>query len=342
MIRKLLSLAVAIVIVGLSLVPVTASAAPFYEGKTIRIIVGLSAGGGYDAYARAIARHMGKYIPGNPVIIVENMPGAGSLVSANYLYKAAKPDGLNIGHFAGSLFINQLMGQPGIEFDAVKFELIGAAVTEEIAYAFTKASGITSVEKWMASKTPVKIGGQGVGTPNDNSVRIVRAALGLPIHLVSGYKGSADIRLAIESGELQGGAWGWYSMRATWRKALEAWDVVVVMQGAPKPFPDLPKVPLAISLAKTDEARELIEVGIHSPAVFTRPFVLPPGTPKDRVQILSKALQETLRDKEFVAETEKAHLDLNPVTGEELREAVTKFFKINPTLSAKLKDILFK
>ena len=131
-------------------------------------------------------------------------------------------------------------------------------------------------------------------------------------------------------------------MRSTWRKALETGDVVVVLQGAPKPFPDLPKVPLAISLAKTDEARELIEVGIHSPSVFTRPFVLPPGTPKDRVQLLSKALLETLKDKEFLAETEKARLDLNPVTGEELREAVTKFFKINPTLSAKLKDILFK
>lgn len=205
MVRKLLSLVIPIVIVGLALSPVIASAASFYEGKVIRIIVGVSAGGGYDAYARTLSRHMGKYIPGNPAIIVENMPGAGSLVSANYLYKAVKPDGLNIGHFAGSLFINQLMGQPGIEFDAMKFEFIGAAVTEEIAFAFTKASGITSIEKWMASKTPVKVGGQGVGTPNDNSVRVVRAALGLPIQLVSGYKGSADIRLAVESGELQGG-----------------------------------------------------------------------------------------------------------------------------------------
>ena len=333
------------VAVGIGIVLISSvsfGASPFFEGKTVRIIVGYSAGGGYDLYARTIARHMGKHIPGKPTIIVENMTGAGGLISANHLYKVAKPDGLTIGHFSGGLFFNQVMSQPGIEFDAMKFELIGAAVTEEIAYAFTKASGITSVEKWMASKAPVKIGGQGVGTPNDNSVRIIRAALGLPIHLVSGYKGSADIRLAIESGELQGGAWGWYSMRATWRKALEAGDVVVVLQGAPKPFPDLPKVPLVISLAKTDEARELIEVGIHSPAVFTRPFVLPPGTPKDQVQILSKALQETLKDKEFLAETEKARLDLNPVTGEELREAFAKFFRINPTLSAKLKDILFK
>jgi tripartite-type tricarboxylate transporter receptor subunit TctC len=331
------------VIIGLMFISgIALSATPFYEGKTIRVIVGIAAGGGYDTYARAISRHMGKHIPGSPNIIVENMPGAGSLISANYLYRISKPDGLTIGHFGGTLFLNQILGQPGIEFDARKFELIGAAVTEEIAYAFTKMSGITTIEKWMASKTPVKIGGQGLGASNDNAVRIVKAALGLPIQIVMGYKGTADIRLAVESGELAGGAWGWYSMRATWRKALEMGDVVVVLQAAPKPFPDLPNIPLAINLAKTDEARQLIEVGIHRPSVFARPFVLPPGTPKERVQILRKALQETLKDKEFLAETEKARLDLNPITGEELEKAVAGSFKIDPAMAANLKEILLK
>jgi tripartite-type tricarboxylate transporter receptor subunit TctC len=318
-------------------------AASFYEGKTIRIIVGYSAGGGYDTYARVISRHMGKHLPGNPTIIVENMTGAGSLISANYLYKIAKPDGLILGHFNGGLFFNQVMGQPGIEFDARKFEFIGAAVKEEVAFAFTKASGITSIEKWIASKTPVKMGGVSPGAfAPDNVIRIVKAALGLPIQLISGYKGTADIRLAAESGELAGSSWGWDSMRATWRKSLETGDTVVVLQGVPKPFSDLPNVPLAINLAKTDEARQLIEVGIHSPSVFARPFVLPPGTPKERLQILSKALQETIKDKEFLAEMEKAKLDLNPVTGEELEKAVAGIFTIDPAMSAKLKEILFK
>jgi tripartite-type tricarboxylate transporter receptor subunit TctC len=340
--KRLLSLAA--IIIGLTLISFpTLAAGPFYEGKTIRIIVGYSAGGGYDTYARVISRHMGKHIPGNPTIIVENMTGAGSLISANHLYKVAKPDGLTIGHFNGGLFFNQILGQQGIEFDARKFEFIGAAVKEEVAYSFTKASGITSIEKWMASKTPVKMGGVAPGAfAPDNVIRIVKAALGLPIQLVSGYNGTADIRLACESGELAGTSWGWDSMRATWRKALETGDVVVVMQGVPKPFPDLPKVPLAINLAKTDEARQLVEVGIHSPSIFARPFVLPPDTPKDREQILSKALQDTLKDKEFLAETEKAKLDLNPVTGEELEKAVAGIFKIDSAMSAKLKDILFK
>lgn len=334
------------IIVLFSFIPeITFSATPFYEGKVIRIIVGYSAGGGYDTYARVVSRHMGKHIPGNPTIIVENMTGAGSLISANHLYKVAKPDGLTIGHFNGGLFFNQVLGEPGIEFDAKKFEFIGAAVKEEVAYAFTKASGITSIEKWMASKTktPVKMGGVAPGAfAPDNVIRIVKAALGLPIQLISGYKGTADIRLACEGGELAGTSWGWDSMRATWRKSLETGDVVVVLQGVPKPFPDLPKVPLAINLAKTDEARQLIEVGIHSPSIFARPFVLPPGTPKEREQILSKALQETLKDKEFLAETEKAKLDLNLVTREELEKAVAGIFKIDSTMSAKLKDILFK
>jgi tripartite-type tricarboxylate transporter receptor subunit TctC len=342
MYKKPLSLI--IMIIGLTFIPVIATAAaPFYESKAIRIIVGFSAGGGYDTYARVLSRHMGKYIPGNPAIIVENMTGAGSLIAANYLYKIAKPDGLTIGSFHGGLFFNQLMGQPGIEFDARKFEFIGGVAREEAVYAFTKASGITSVEKWMASKTPVKMGGvsPGVHAP-DNVIRIVKAALGLPIQLISGYKGTADIRLACESGELAGSSWGWESMKVTWRKLLEAGDVVVILQGVPKSLPDLPNVPLAINLAKTEEARQLIEVGMHSPSIMTRPLTLPPGTPKERVQILVKALQETLKDKEFLAETEKAKLDLNPVTGEELEKVVAGFLKTDSAMVAKMKEILLK
>ncbi len=328
----------------LSLIPGAALAASsFYEGKTIRIIVGYSAGGGYDTYARVFSRHMGRHIPGKPTIMVENMTGAGSLISANYVYKAAKPDGLTIGHFNGGLFFNQVLQAPGVEFDARKFVYIGAAVKEECPFAFSKKSGITSMEKWMAAKTPVKMGGVAPGAyAPDNVIRVLKAALGLPIQLVSGYKGTADVRLAVEQGELAGTSWGWASMRSTWRKSLETGDVVVVLQGVPEPFPDLPKVPLAISYAKTEEARQLIEVGIHSPSVFARPFVLPPGTPKEQTQILTKAFLETLKDKEFLAEAEKAKLDIEPVTARDLEKAVAAIFKLDPSMVPKLKDILYK
>lgn len=317
--------------------------APFYEGKTIRIIVGFSPGGGYDSLARILSRHMPKYIPGRPTIVVENMTGAGSLLAANHIYRLAKPDGLTIGHFSGGLAFSQALGQPGVEFDARKFFYIGAVARDESAIALTKASGITSVEKWMAAKSPLRLGSTAPGAfGTDNVIKVVKLALDLPIRIVSGYKGTADIRLAAEGGEIDGSAWGWDSMRGTWQKAIERGIVVVVLQTVPKPFPDLPRVPLAIDLVKTQEARQLIEVGIHYPSKITKPFVLPPGTPDERGQTLRKALQEALKDKEFLAETEKAKLGLNPVTGDDLKRTIEGIFKLDPVLLAKLKEILFK
>jgi tripartite-type tricarboxylate transporter receptor subunit TctC len=334
----LLTAVVALISVGGSR---SGDAQSYYEGKTVRVIVGLAPGGGFDTYARVIARHLGRHIPGNPTVIVENMTGAGSLIAANHIYKVAKPDGLTVAKFNGALMLGQVLGQPGVEFDARKFEFIGAAVKEDVACALTKASGITSVEKWMASPTPVKLGGTAPGASPDNTARVLKAALGLPIHLVAGYKGTAEIRLAADGGEVAGGCWSWESMRATWRAGLQSGDVVAVLQVTARSFPDLPNVPLAINLAKTDEARRLIQIGVQNSGAFARPFVLPPGTPKERVQILRRAFQETLKDPTFLSEAEKAKLSLDPLTGEELEKLVGELFTLDPALLAKLKDVLY-
>ena len=152
---------------GLTLVA-PASAQDFYKGKSIRLIVGASAGGGYDTYSRTIARHMGKHIPGNPVFVVENMPGAGFLISANYMYRIAKPDGLTIGHFSGGLFLQQLLGKPGIEFESNKFEFIGVPAQDSSVFGISRATGITTFDQWLASKTPLKLGGVGPGSITDD------------------------------------------------------------------------------------------------------------------------------------------------------------------------------
>jgi tripartite-type tricarboxylate transporter receptor subunit TctC len=311
----------------------------FYKGKNIRVVVATSAGGGFDAYTRMLARHLGKYIPGNPSIAVENMPGAGHLIGANHMYKVAKPDGLTVGHFQGGLFLHQLLARPGIEFDARKFEFIGAPVTDNRACAFTKASGITSVEKWQASKTPVKLGGLGGAAPDDIA-RMLAVTTPLPIQLVAGYKGTSEIRLAAESGELAGGCWTWDSIRATWSKAIDSGSAVVVLQILAKPHPELANVPLAINLAKSDEARQLIQVGIQEPSEYYRPYVLPPGTPKERVQILRRAFHDALKDAELLADAKKARLDIEPVSGEEIEKLVAALFKLDPRLIARLKEIL--
>jgi tripartite-type tricarboxylate transporter receptor subunit TctC len=310
----------------------------FYKGKTLRIVVGTSAGGGYDTFTRTIARHFGKHIPGNPTVIVENMPGAGHRIGANHVYRVAKPDGLTLGHFQGSLFLAQALGDKNIEFDSLKFEFIGAPVRDTRACAVTKASGITSMESWYASKTPLKLGGIGLGA-TEETPRMLRAALGLPIQVVSGYKGTAEIRMAAESGEIAGGCWTWDSIKATWSAAIRSGDAVVLLQILSKPHPELPNVPLAISYAKSDEARQLIQVGIQDPSGYSRPYVTPPGTPKNRVQLLRKAFQETMTDSEFLADAKKSKLDIDPVSAEELEKTVAGLFKLNPSLVAKLKEI---
>lgn len=319
-----------------------AGAQDFYHGKTVKIVVGFSAGGGFDTYARALGRHMGKHIPGKPAIIVENMTGAGSMIAANHVYNVAKPDGLTIGHFIGGLFLGQVLGQKGIEFDARKFEFIGAPITDHVVCAMTKASGIDSLEKWFAAKTPVKMGGIAPGTSTpDNATRILKAALGLPIQLVSGYKGTADVRLAAESGEVAGGCWGWDSVSVTWRKALDSGDAVVVLQANRRVHPDLKQVPQAMNYAKTEEARKLIEVGIHGDSDIVRTYTLPPGTPKDRVQILRSAFDATLKDPEFLSDAKKSKLNVNPVPVRDIEKDINSLFKLEPALLSKLKDILY-
>ena len=329
--------------VGLSLISSRTWAQPYYQGKTIQMIVAYSAGGGYDAYARTIARHMGKHVPGNPLFVVENRTGAGGLIAANQLYRVSKPDGLSIGHFSGGFFLGQVLDQPGIEFDARQFEYLGSPVVDHSVCVFTKASGITSVDSWRAAKTPPKLGGlaPGSATP-DNVTRILNEALGLPLQLVTGYKGVADIRIAAEAGELAGGCWGWDGTKRPWAKQLESREVSVVLQNWTSHHGDLPNVPLAIHQAKTDEARQLIRIGIHDQSAILRSFVLPPKTPKDNVAILRKAFMDTLNDSEFKADAAKGGIHIESVPGEEVERIVHGLFKLSPALRSRFKDLFYK
>ncbi len=329
------------VCMGFGLAAQTFAQDSFYRGKTLRLVVGFSAGGGFDVYSRAISRHIGKHIAGNPSVIVENMTGAGSLVAANHIYRVAKPDGLSIGNVNGGLFVQQLLGWPGVEFDAAQFEPVGVPVKDKTVCVMTKASGITALEKWTASKTPLKLGATGPGSATHNIPLILKEAVNLPIQLVSGYKGIADVRLAAEGGELAGVCgWTWDSLKATWSRALDSGDAVVVLQTVPQAIAELPKVPLATGLTKTDDARQLLQTGIYDVADLTYSYVLPPQTPKERVDILRKAFMDTMKDAEFIADTRKSRLGIDPMTGEELERTIGRIFKTAPGVVAKLKEVL--
>jgi tripartite-type tricarboxylate transporter receptor subunit TctC len=312
----------------------------FYKGKTVRIIVGAAAGGGYDTYSRTIARHMGKHVPGNPAFVVDNMPGAGFLIAANHIYRVAKPDGLTIGHFIGGLFLQQLLGKPGIEFEALKFEFVGVPTQDNYVLGISKSLGITSIEQWLSSKTVVKLGGVGVGSATDDIPKVLKEAIGLPVQVVSGYTGTATVKLAFNSGEVQGVCNAWESFRATWRNEIVNNQLVIVLQHTPKPHPELPNVPVDINYAKTEEGRKMIRAVVHTTGPTARPYVLPPGTPKGRVEILRKAFMDTMKDPEFLAEAAKANLDINPLDGATLERNVREVFNIDASLVPRLKEIL--
>ena len=312
----------------------------FFRGKTIRIVVGYSPGGGFDTSSRAIGRHIAKHVPGKPAVIVENMPGAAGLIAANTIYRTGRPDGLTIVNFQGNQVMSQILGREGVEFDGRKYQWLGAPTRENAVCALTKASGVTSAQQWLASRTPVKLGSVGPGGATHDVPKILQAALSLPIHLVRGYKGTAEIRLAAASGEIAGGCWPWESLRPTWRAALDAGEAGVVLQVTEKPLPDLPGVPLALDLAKTDEARQLIRSGIIVPTVISRLYALPPATPADRVRTLRAAFLKTLSDPEFVAEARQANFDIDPIAGEEVERLIGELFRKPAPVHAKLKELL--
>jgi tripartite-type tricarboxylate transporter receptor subunit TctC len=287
-----------------------------------------------------MARHLRKYIPGEPTIVVENMPGAGHLIGANYVYKVAKPDGLTIGHFIGSLFLQQLLGKPGVEFDALKFNYIGVPAQDNYMIGLSKTTGITSMEQWMASKRIVKIGGIGAGSATDDIPKVLAATIGLPLQVVAGYKGTSEVRLAFNSGEIEGICNAWESFKSTWRKELDDNEVTLILQAIPMRHREVPNVPLAIEYAKTDEAKRMIRSVIHTIAPTVRPYVLPPGTPKDRVETLRGAFMSTMKDQEFLADAAKAKLDINPLDGATLETNVKEVFKLDSALIPRLREIL--
>jgi len=324
------------------LVKNTAAQDTFYKGKTIRIIVGGSAGGGYDTYTRTIARHLGKHVPGNPTFVVENMTGAGSLIAANHIYKVAKPDGLTIGHFIGGLILQQVLGKPGIEFEGPKFEYLGVPAQDSLALGVSKAAGVSSIEQWLAAKTTLKFGGVGPGAGTDDVTKVVRATVGVPVQLISGYKGTADIRLAIAAGELHGVTNSWESYKSGWSKEIESGSIILLLQTLPQRHPDLPKVPAIFDFVKDEQARQLVQVGIFDYSAIARPYVFPPRTPKERVAMLRRGLLDTYKDPEFIADTQRARLDMNPISGEDLEKVVARVYRLEKPIVERLKEILLK
>jgi tripartite-type tricarboxylate transporter receptor subunit TctC len=310
-----------------------------FKDQTLTFIVGYSPGGTYDQYTRLIARHISKHLPGNPARIVENMPGAGGIIAANHLYNRVKPDGLTIAAWASPLILQHILGNEATKFDGRKVGWLGIPGPYDTACHFNEQSGIKSVDDWFASKRPMKIGSIGPGTSLSDVPKLLKAALGLPIDMVEGYKGGAEVRLAVETGEVDGLCASWQATKVTWRSQLDSGKIRVVLQATLKSHPDLKKVPLAINYAKTDEARTLLKVAdnVH---VYQFPYSVVPNTPPARLKALQQAFVATLRDRELVAEANKAHLEVDPIDGPTTAKTFAGLYELPAPLIAKLKDLL--
>lgn len=317
-----------------------ASVEDFYKSKTIQFIVGSSAGGGYDTYTRLIGRHIARYIPGNPPVVVQNMPGAGMLIAANHIYNSAARDGTVAGNWSGPLILQHMLGNPGVRFDGRKFGWLGMPTADALVCITTEKSGIRSADDWRKSKSRLKFGGNGPGTSGTDDTKILAAVADFPVQVIEGYKGTADVRIAAETGELDGSCTlSWQSAKVTWANALKAKQVHVVLQMSQEPHPDLKGVPLALDFVKTDEGKKLMRLASELYGK-QRLYSLPPQVPEQRVRALQSAFSSALKDPQLIAEAQKASLDIAPIDGPGIEKMVQGVYGLEPTLVSRVKQIL--
>ncbi len=296
------------------------TAAEFYSGKTIELDIGFSVGGAYDAYARLLARTLGKYIPGNPAVVPKNTEGAGSMRLANYLYNAAPRDGTTIGTISRGTGYEPLLGNTGAQFDASKFNWIGSTNNEVGVCVSWYTSGVATFADALTHT--VVMGASGPSADSYQAPKISNAVLGTQFKIVTGYPGGNDIDLAIERGELQGRCgWSWTSLKALHQSWLDQHKLNFLFQVALRKARDLPNVPLVIDLAKTDDDKAILRL-IFARQVMAWPYLAPPDVPGDRVEALRKAFMDTMRDKDFLAEAEKSQLEIMPVAGADVQRLV--------------------
>ena len=314
-------------------------AAQDYKDKTLTIIVGYSPGGSFDLYARVLARYIGRYLPGDPTRIVENMTGAGGIIAANHLYNRVKPDGLTIGAWASPLVLQHIMGNEAAQFDGKRFGYLGIPSEYDTVCTFNQKSGITKMDDWVNSKRPQKISTIGPGTSTSDIPKLLKAALNLPMDVIDGYKGGADARLAVESGEVDGYCGSWGTVETVWRGAYESKKIIPVLQATLKPNPKYKRIPVAMSFAKTEESRELLKIAddVHG-AQF--PFSVPPGMAKDRLELLQRAFMQSFKDPDLIEEAKRSQLDIGPVDGPTITKTLSGLYDLKPATVARLKDIL--
>jgi tripartite-type tricarboxylate transporter receptor subunit TctC len=316
----------------------------FYNGKSVRIIVGLSTGGGYDRAARLVAKHMGKYVPGNPDFVVQNMPGAGSVTAANYVWGVAKPDGLTLLAPHNNIYLSQLSGQKEVQFDLPKFLWIGSLENDDMMLFARADAPFKSVGDIVRAKEPPKCGSTGVGSSDYVMSKILEETIGAKVNHVVGYPGSSEIALAMERGEVlcMGLTIATFFSREpflTWRKNN---FVQILAQGGRKRSPRLPDGPTIYELMdeyKTSATKRRVAQAMLQGGGWARSLLAPPGTPADRVAVLRDAYEKAAKDPELIAEAKKLRIDVTLTRGEELQSTAKEVMSQPPEVLEQIKKL---
>ena len=322
-----------------------AQADPFYKGKTIRIYIGSTAGGFYDRWARLFARYMGKYIPGNPEIIAQNMPGAGSVIAANHVFNVGKPDGLSLVMPLNSVYVDQLAGRKEVQFDLRKFHWIGSPAVESVIFYMRADTPYRSIADVIKAKEPPKCGGTGTASSDFILSKILEEMVGAKFNSVLGYAGGTEIDIAVEKGEVVCRA---HSTSAhfgrepfdTWHKKGFDRHLVQTSRKRDSRAADVPTTHEIFDQYKVSANNRRVAQIVLAAGDFGRPMMVTPGTPPDRVKILRDAFVKTLSDPEAVAEAKKSRMDVEPTSGEELESLTKEIFDSPPEVFERVKKIL--
>jgi tripartite-type tricarboxylate transporter receptor subunit TctC len=315
-----------------ALAPLSASAAPeaFYKGKTITFVIGSAAGGGYDTYSRLLAGHIGRHLDGAPSVIAQNMPGAGSIRAANYLYNTARKDGTTIGMLDEALYLNQILGTPELRADATKFNWIGRLLANSAVLFARRNAPVEKIEDVFEKELIVSIS----GTASRLNWSVLKNALGMKFTLISGYQGSNDGLLALTRGEVDALSMPWSLLRVREARTIRDGEIKLLLQTGLEQPPDLAHIPRMVDLARTDDERKLLEL-FSSPSLIGRAVLAPPGVPPERVAELRRAFMATIQSAAFLADIERAGLEISPLPGEELQAAVARSGDFPPALIAR-------
>jgi tripartite-type tricarboxylate transporter receptor subunit TctC len=311
----------------------------FYSGKTLTIVVGSGAGGGFDTTARLVSRHIANHIPGTPTVIVQNMPGGGGLVAANYLFNAAPKDGTVIGLFHEAQVMSQLTGSEGVGFDLRQFNWLGSSYVDPNVCIVRSDAPVKTFKEMIANAKPTAVGGTGPGSNTYDAPRVLAAATGANLKAVAGYPTTNDVRIGVERGELQGMCLGWESVRSASGEWLDNKYAQIFVQNGTTRHKDLPDVPLAMEFAKDEDSKILLRL-VDAPGAMSKPFSMPPDVDAARVQLMRRALMDTYRDAKFLAEAKAMRLDFQPKTAEEIQRVLNDVLATPPDIAAKYRHII--